>query len=374
MPDRKTKKDGIVTIDTSTAGAIESGQVDLQDLEAVRLLVCGDSVIDWHRLDLYTKRKVKDYLSLLLLDMDDPIDRRRLSFVFNEAVNYLEENLSLTFPPELREPADVQDIFIMASQYGGFRRQQILACVVLKIMHVINHMEAADLKFRTSVSEAHLLEMAERRIVAAAGEMHRQNIPIVAYYGSHKTRNSVITKLLAKRGAFASPIFDKLRFRIITQERSHIFPVIAWLARNVFPFNYVIPGQSHNNLIHLDEMFSSTEELKALSHSLQEVRDSHSGLHPEANPFSGSSYRMINFVVDYPIRIDEFLDPTDTEILYLLGRTVFVLVEFQILDKETARRNEEGDNAHRLYKMRQRQLVNARLRRGKRHLQRIMND
>jgi uncharacterized protein (TIGR04552 family) len=41
-------------------------------------------------------------------------------------------------------------------------------------------------------------------------------------------------------------------------------------------------------------------------------------------------------------------------------------VEFQILDRETARQNEEGENSHELYKRRQRSIVEKRLKRGAR--------
>ena len=77
--------------------------------------------------------------------------------------------------------------------------------------------------------------------------------------------------------------------------------------------------------------------------------------------FSGGSYRMINFIADFPVRIDHLVD-----VRYgaLLGRTVFVMVEFQVIDRQTARANEEGENAHRLYKERQRAVVEARLRKG----------
>jgi uncharacterized protein (TIGR04552 family) len=39
-------------------------------------------------------------------------------------------------------------------------------------------------------------------------------------------------------------------------------------------------------------------------------------------------------------------------------------VEFQVLDQATARSNEEGENAHELYKERQRAIVDKRLKRG----------
>ena len=47
-----------------------------------------------------------------------------------------------------------------------------------------------------------------------------------------------------------------------------------------------------------------------------------------------------------------------------LGRVVFALVEFQVLDAATARINEVGDSSHDRYKRRQLQRVLRRLSRG----------
>jgi uncharacterized protein (TIGR04552 family) len=354
----------ILTFDCSTSAALERMELDLQDLDASRLVLQGDSIIDWHKLELRTREQVDRYLALHMLNTEDPVDRERLRFLFNEAVNYLEENHELALPHDLRDPDDVRDVFVAASQTDGFRRRQILACAILKLMHVINHMEAADLKFQTSVSEAHLIELAERRIVELADTMRQRGFPLMAFYGSRKTRSSVITKLLVKTEAHATTIFDKLRFRIITETQDQILPAIVWLTRHVFPFNYVIPGQSHNNLLSFREMLAARPEAPTLLPGLQFPLPEREHLVPEPNPFSGSTYRMINFIVDFPVRIDEFLQHRDPVLGLLLGRVVYVMVEFQILDAATARSNEVGDNAHALYKDRQRRIVSKRLKRG----------
>lgn len=333
-----------------------------QQMETVRLIIHGNSVIDWNRSTFQSHEDVDRFLRLHLLDPDDPEDQRRLRFVYGESVNYLEEHLGLHFPEDLRNPDDVRDVFIAASQTGGFRRRQIQACVILKLMHVINHLETAELKHQTPLSEAELLDLAERRIVAAADKMRRSGFPLVAFYGSRKTRNSVITKLLAKKENTAATIFDKLRFRIVTEKQEHILPAIAWLTENLFPFNYLIPGESYNNLVHLSEVLQRPEFHGLKPQGGDESEDA--SLHPEENPFSGSSYRMVNFIVDFPVRVDHLVN-----VRYgaLLGRTAMVLVEFQVLDKETAKKNEEGENAHRLYKQRQRAIVSSRLKKGARY-------
>ncbi len=354
----------ILTFDCSTSAALERMELDLQDLDASRLVLQGDSIIDWHKLELRTREQVDRYLALHMLNTEDPVDRERLRFLFNEAVNYLEENHELALPHDLRDPDDVRDVFVAASQTDGFRRRQILACAILKLMHVINHMEAADLKFQTSVSEAHLIELAERRIVELADTMRQRGFPLMAFYGSRKTRSSVITKLLVKTEAHATTIFDKLRFRIITETPEQILPAVVWLTRHVFPFNYVIPGQSHNNLRSVLDMLRDRPDVHHLLPGMQFPLTDTEPLVQEPNPFSGATYRMINFIVDFPVRIDHFLEERDPVQHLLLGRVVYVMVEFQILDAATAAANEQGENAHGRYKNRQRRIVGKRLKRG----------
>ena len=215
-------------------------------------------------------------------------------------------------------------------------------------------------RFQTPLSEARILDLAERRIVAAADRMRGEGFPLVAFYGSRKTRNSIITKLIAKKENTAATIFDKLRFRIVTEEHRHILPAVSWLTKNLFPFNYVIPGQSHNNLVHMGHVLQQ-QDYAGIRALLQGGLDSDDQFTAEDNPFSGGSYRMINFIVDFPVRVD---DEAPVRYGAMLGRTVFALVEFQVIDRETARRNEEGENAHKHYKNRQRAIVAKRLKKG----------
>jgi uncharacterized protein (TIGR04552 family) len=347
----------LLYLDLSLQQALLSQRLDVRDLEIVRLILEGNSVIDWNRVRFTSRTDVDRFLDLHLIDLDDPEDLRRIRFVHAEAVNYLQEHLGLHFPEDIKNPEDIRDLFVMASETGRFRRRQIQACVILKLMHVINHLEAAELRFQTPLSEADLLDLAERRIVAAADKLREQGFPIVSFYGSRKTRNSIITKLLAKKDTIAATIFDKLRFRVVTREVDQVLPAVSWLKDHLFPFNYVIPGQSHNNLVSLKALLEKPD-YSALQKELAPFQDT---MVPDDNPFSGASYRMINFIVDFPVRVDHLVNVRYGS---LLGRTVFVLVEFQVLDEATAKANDEGENAHELYKERQNKIVASRLRKG----------
>ncbi|MCK6502776.1 TIGR04552 family protein [Myxococcota bacterium] len=353
------------TLVSSLSALPAAFRLDLADLEAVRLVLRGDSVIDWNRAAFADLRAVDHYLRLHRLDWQDPEDRRRVEYVHIQAISYLEEHLGLRFPTELKEPSDVRQVFLAASQTGGFRRRQVLACVVLKLMHTIAHLEAAELRFQTALSEADLLDQAERRIRDCAERMRADGLPLVSFYGNRKSRNSIITKLLAKKEATAATVFDKLRFRVVVEEREHIVPAIAWLTRNLLPFNYVIPGESHNNLVDLVGELQRPEWRRLAGQLHGFTEDPDQAYNPEENPFSGKSYRVVNFIVDFPVRIDHLgLQRYGSS---MLGRVVFVLVEFQVLDAATAESNETGDASHALYKERQRAIVASRLRKGGRY-------
>ncbi|MGZ3440930.1 MAG: hypothetical protein ACXVDD_15505, partial [Polyangia bacterium] len=75
----------------------------------------------------------------------------------------------------------------------------------------------------------------------------------------------------------------------------------------------------------------------------------------------------INFVADLPVRIDQFLcrvPGAENE----LGAVIFVLTEFQVMDAETAKANEAGENSHGKYKARQHDRVKFRLSQGEKGL------
>jgi len=350
----------ILQLDTTIAHKLEALELRLNDVESIRNLLSGGSVIDWHKLAFTEMAQVDRFLRLLLIDPDKPDGMERLRYVYNEAVSYLEVHLQMRIPKEIRNPDDIRHIFLLASDTRGFRRKQVLSCIVLKLVHVIHHMEAADLKFKAPISEEQLRILAEARLHESLKRLHDTGLPIVAVYGSRKSRSSTITKLIAKKDNLASTVFDKLRFRVVVKDREDILGVLTWLLRNVLPFNYVLPNQSHNNLIAPEEI---TALLKDDPAQLQEALVDEPELDEAAkNQFSGASYRTVNFIADYPVPLPEDAQPPGFP--FELGQQVFVMVEFQIVDEHTATLNEEGENAHSLYKERQLGVVTRRLTRG----------
>lgn len=339
-------------------------RMGVAELEQLRLLLRGGSVIDWMRLDFRDAAEVEDFLRLNLFDLDDPRDERRLRAILAQAVEYLRNAFGYKVASPVAEPEDPRTLFLLASGVAEPHKYRRIACVVLKVMHVIHHLEARELLFRTAVREADLAERIHRRVLGEAERMKALGLPVVEFAGSTKSRGSLVTKLLAKKETVAAQVFDRVRYRIITETRDQIAPVVDYLAHHLFPFNYAVPGQTQNNLIQWQDLLTEHPRGPELAAEMQlppdlDRRDPGAG----RNAFSGKEYRALNFVVDVPVRIDDLvhrLDPMSEE----LGRVVFALVEFQVFDRETARRNEQGDSSHERYKRRQHQEVLRRLSRG----------
>ncbi len=337
--------------------------MDLGELEQIRLILRGTSVIDWKRLHFCDAAEVDDFLRLNLFDLDDPRDERRLRAILEQAVEYLRGAFGYLVAGAVAHPPDLRELFLLASGAFEPRKYRRIACVVVKCMHVVHHLEARELLFRTPIREADLAERADRRIMREARRMKQLGLPVVEFVGNVKARSSLITKLLAKRETVAAQIFDRVRYRIVTERLDQIPSILNHLGRTLFPFNYVVPGQSQNTLVRFREIVGRHPDAEALIPQLQAPLDLEAGDKRPANLFSGREYRVLNFVVDLPVRVDELL-PADGPLADDLGRVVFSLVEFQVVDAATARRNEEGESNHGRYKRRQSKNVLRRLSRG----------
>jgi uncharacterized protein (TIGR04552 family) len=357
------RDEDILRLDLRDPQASERDRLSLADIESVRLVLRGGSPIDWHRLNFQTLSEVDDLLRANLLDPDDRRDRARMEYIHREAIRYLKRNFAYRFPVEVEHPEDVRHLFLYASEQGRFNRVQILSCVVLKTMHTINHLEARELLLETSVSEAELIQIVESQVLKRARQLSDEGLPVVHFFGSRKSKDSMISKLLSKKASRASDILDKLRFRIVVETRDDIVGVLSYLLRHVFPWNQVTAGQSTNNLLNFRRFLQENDPLRRYLGALQvevgiEEGEEQSGT---GNEFSGSSYRMINFIVDVPVRLDHLLSRAGDPWMLQKGSIVYVGCEFQVVDQETAYLNDQGENSHTKYKARQQDRVSERL-------------
>lgn len=350
-------------IPTSSVGTLKSiKDWTLADLEAVRLLLRGDSIIDWHRLNFADEGEALEFL--VSNELDPQVDRPRIERVKAEAVEYLRRHFEFPIPKAI-ERQGIVELMMTASGRG---HKQLCACTILKCMHIIQHLEGRELLFVLPLSDQEVFHLVEEKVYRVVGGMLAAGMPITEFIGGRKNKFSLYTKLLSKDRNIASQIYDKLRFRIVTRDRDDILPVIHYLTRRLCAFNYAIPRESTNTIFHLRSHFQGDPHLAKLVTDERMNGAETDALTPSNNTFSDSNFRIIHFVVDMPVRVPKAILDAAPASAKGLGRVVFSLAEFQIIDRETEAANELGEASHDKYKERQRQAVMRRLKLGARGL------
>lgn len=332
----------------------------LADLEGIRILLRGGSVIDWHRLNFATEAEARELVAAQEFRLDDAADRARIESVKNSAISYLRRNFDFPIPKPVAQ-LDLVGLLMLASGKG---HRQLCACTILKLMHIIHHLEARELLFMLPVSDQEIFHLVEEKVYRVIGGMLARGFPILEFIGGRKNKDSLYTKLLSKQEVLAAQIYDKVRFRIVTRVPDDIFPTLNYLTRHVFPFNYVIPGQSTNTLFHFRSYCDAHPHLRGLLPQLQMPLDAEDLLSKLDNRFTSSSYRVTHFVVDLPLRVSRELLAEAPPAAWTLGPVVFAQTEFQVIDRETEQQNELGEASHSAYKDRQRGAVMRRLKLG----------
>jgi uncharacterized protein (TIGR04552 family) len=335
----------------------------LADLTAIRNLLRGGSVIDWHKLYFADREEVDRFLRVNEMDPGSEDDMRRLGELREEAVEYCERHLGFHIPDEIAHGVPARDLLLIASQKG---KRRTYACIVLKVMHVMHHLAGRELLTKLPVSTDQIFHLIEEKVLRTVEEIKGVGCQVVEFEWSRKHLDSLITKLLAKKESIAADVYDKLRFRMITNSEDQLIFVLRELTQRLVPYNYVIPGQAVNDIIKIRETLGKSPALSRFLPDITDLAAVAADKKPSPlNEFSGPGYRVINFVADLPVRMDKYLCRTPDDPLFTEnGTIVFVLTEFQIIDARTAEHNEAGENSHERYKERQFARVKARLMHG----------
>lgn len=335
-------------------------ELSLAELEAIRLVLRGGSVIDWHRLNFVEPREVHEFLAAQELDLTQPADYARAEAIKNSAISYLRRNFDFPIPKAVAQK-DVADLLMLASGKG---HRQLCACTILKVMHIIHHLEARELLFMLPMSDQELFHLVEQKVYRVIGSMLARGFPILEFIGGRKNKDSLYTKLLSKPETHAAQIYDKLRFRIVTRSPDDIFPTLNYLMRHVFPFNYVVPGESTNTLFPFRRYCESHPHLATLLPQMQLAPDVDDDATRIDNQFTAPTYRVVHFVVDMPVRVPQEVMDSAPPAAWALGQVIFGQTEFQIIDRDTEQANEMGEASHEAYKRRQQMAVARRLKVG----------
>ena len=336
----------VATVLPRVARPPAADELTLADTDSVRLMLRGDSIIDWHHLSFADHAEVDRFLRLNEFDPESDPEMERFEDIRADAVDYLARAFAMAIPDEVAADLPARDLFLVASSTGPHQKW---ACVVLKVMHIIHHINGRQALLKVSVSDEIIFREIEMKVLQVVEQLRAAGAPLTEFEWSRKPRDSQITKLLAKRSTLAASIYDKLRFRLIVPQHHDIVPMLATLTRQLIPFNYVVPGESVNQLVDVGNLTPDASGARVIAMPF--------------NEFSGPEYRIINFVADLPLRLERLLPKT--ELAPELSHVVFVLTEFQVCDKATSQRNESGASSHEAYKQRQHERVRMRLFRDK---------
>ncbi len=337
----------------------------------MRLVLRGSSVVDWFRMHLASRDEIAALLRVNGLDPDDPKDAARLEEIRRGACRYLKVHLGYKLPEEV-DNADVLTTFEYAAGKGK-RAHRMFACIVLKVMHVIHYTEGHELLSRLPISAAEVAILLHAKVERVVRSLLARRYPIVEFSGNTKTYDSTMSKLLAKKDTQAAQVFDKLRFRLVVERLEDVPPLLVGLTRELIPFNYIVPNQSENSLLDIDQVLRRAGNLPAIrsqKHDPELNEDPYEEFSTQRrNEFSGPGFRVVHFIAEVPVRVDRVL-PFQSSRLLGLGPVVFGTVELQVMDRVTAENNEAGENRHDRYKARQLARVRERLERGKRKKER----
>jgi uncharacterized protein (TIGR04552 family) len=331
-----------------------------QDRTILKVVLKGRSVIDSPRLHMASADEAREFLKVNEFDLSRPKDLERLQAIHLEAVSYLQRELKFDIAPDLLDPAKILDLFLIASNAKD-RGLQKQACAVLKTMNIVNHIDGRELLYNCPISLRDLFSLAEDKVERSLSSLQRGGggaSPLLRYTGGRKPKESVITKLLCKRETIAAQVYDRVRYRIVTRRREDIGAVLIHLFHTVLPFNYIIPGASVNQLL----ATAGSERFKKNLLSIRKALSKTAWTSTGTMEYSGRNYKVCKFVVDIPVRMDNFLAQTSgAPYRDSLGTVAYVLVEFQIVDEETDASNNAGESAHEKYKTRQKKGVLRRL-------------
>ena len=336
-------------------------------LERIRLILRGGSIVDWFRLSFENREEVQRFLRVNGYDIRLARDLQRLRFMIERAATYLRNELDLLVHEYFRDSDDVVSLFLAASYRGSdidLQARQRVACILLKVVHTINHFEARELRLNLPLRTVELFEVVEEQVMGHLNEMVATGFPISQHVSSRKSGRSTITKLLSKRRANATEILDRLRFRVIVEQIDDIPRVLAEMTQRFIPYNYVVPEESSNNILRFSEYLDRHEELRSLKKQLQFAinLESQAALSPVQNECSADEFRMINFVADIPVSVERVITRRHRAGVSQHGWLVYVAAEFQVFDQRTWEYNEQNSSAsHEAYKGRQRQRVRTRL-------------
>src|SRR5687768_4058227 len=90
-------------------------EMGLKELERIRLILRGSSVIDWRRMHFKTRDEVDRFLRLCQYDPESPYDQKWMRLILSDAVEYLRRTFEYRVTQAVANPQELHELFLFAS-------------------------------------------------------------------------------------------------------------------------------------------------------------------------------------------------------------------------------------------------------------------
>lgn len=349
----------------------------------------GRSVIDLPRLACRSEADASQFLLAYGYDLENSDQAEKLWHIHRRALVLLTEKLGFTedqIPAQLRDRrqlGDLRRLLIFASLKPANEEDKNLqrwSCSLLRVMHAFVHSETDLFSQFTQEIQNQVLSPVQSCIVhdGLSGKIFLQknekikndleSIPLVSFQVKpFKTSSSSVIKLLAKPDALAMNIYDRLGFRLVTENLFDCFRVLRFLVESsVVSYPHVLPHQSTNTLYPVDLFLDITRQLEKSKQRLRgaeleeylleqlENRKDEINFVRKDNQFSAVDYRFIKFIARKLIVVPA---PSSGEAFLRF----FFPYEVQIMDQKSFERMQAGPSHHDAYKDRQVQAARLRV-------------
>ena len=262
---------------------------------SVRLMLRGDSVIDWHRLSFADHAGVDRFLRLNEFDPESDDEMDRFEDIRADAVDYLARAFAMAIPDEVAADLPARDLFLVASSTGPHQKW---ACVVLKVMHIIHHINGRQALLKVSVSDEIIFREIELKVLQVVEQLRAAGAPLdrvrVEPQAARLPDHEAAREEVDARG-------EHLRQAAVPADRAAV-PGHRADARDAdAPAD---PVQLRRPRRVREPARRSARRARRDRHGVELGR---SAAEIPFNEFSGPEYRIINFVADLPLRLERLL-------------------------------------------------------------------
>lgn len=375
---------------------------------AMDVLIGGKSSIDLQDLQIRDWEDATQFLKSYGYDPDEKRDARFIHSVIIEAWHFIRNNLmpqewdrGIVPPDPILFAKDARDVLLAASNPDPEKKwEQAWACSLLRVMHTLVHMEGMIRLIDIDVAREQIFGRIRTHVFrnekgALCFGTREKFVEIFQVdWKHHKSRDSIIFKLLHKTGNVAENIYDYIGMRLVTHRLADVMQVAKYLREmHLVSFPNCIPGRARNSLIDMnyfrknvrqalkqleEEKINKTQFEQLLAEIAAHIDDEPTDEAAE-NPHSSKNYRSMQLTGRQLVRVPspmgtwiaklqqliesqsiaadrrEIID----EMLFYLRKwrsetgqdsIGFFPFEVQILDKTSYLNNKEGEASHDKYK------------------------